>query len=422
LHQAVHLEWPSNGGTRVMFHIGDAPPHGKIGGRGQQYHDKDDDHPNGHDSDVPLNKLFQVIREKEIDYYFGKINGSCGAMLEIFAGHYGRPIQQYDTSNPASIASSVSSSISESVSTRSALAGDRRPDERYRLPPLDKSTPKWTMIPVESCTVMKLNLPESVKAILDWKALEQSVIKSYIQVAPRPFDHGSVRLALYGRQLWSGHTDGSATSVVRDVPGGSPTFTASCDMVFKQFIKPPTEMTLDRSRYMVDLETQAVAAFFADCFNERLKRTTAASPIRLKFLMAKLARLEVDGGFRFLALEKMFRGDKVTMLKYTNNYSFVRASDSDEMEVRCALAVAFTHFTHDLTDGYCMVTDLQGIETNDSKGRDVMLLTDPAIHCPGALRFGKTNMQQAGVDAFFKVHACNKYCTALGLRVPSRTD
>jgi len=419
LYQAARLEWPRESGTRVMFHIGDAPPHGKIGGRREQYHNKGDDHPDGHPSDVPLATLFQLMREKEIDYYFGDINGECNAMLKIFERHYGRAIQQYDTSNPASIASSVSSGVMDSVSSRSALAGEARPEEKYRLPPLDKSMPKWMMVPVSSCTVMRLELPASVEDIVDMAPLEQSVVKSYLQVAPRPFDHGSVRLAFYGRRLFVADSDGSVTSGAPvDVPRGSPSFTGSDAVVLKEFIKPPTDVTLDRSRYMVDLETQAVAAFLADCFNKRLARTTAASPIRLKFLMAKLARLEVSGGFRFMAMEKMFRG-KVTMIKYTNNYSFVRASDSDEMDVRCALAVAFSHFTHDQTKGYCMVTDLQGIESSDDKGRDVMLLTDPAIHCPGVLRFGKTNMQQAGVDAFYKAHKCNKYCSALGLRVPS---
>ena len=65
-----------------------------------------------------------------------------------------------------------------------------------------------------------------------------------------------------------------------------------------------------------------------------------------------------------------------------------------------------------------MVTDIQGIDYRDGRDRDVMLLTDPAIHCPGVLRFGKTNMQHAGIDAFFKGHTCNKYCRALGLRLP----
>ena len=65
---------------------------------------------------------------------------------------------------------------------------------------------------------------------------------------------------------------------------------------------------------MVDLETQAVAAKLALEFNNRLSRTTAASPIKLKYLMAKLVRMEGDHGYRFMALEKKFRGE-VEMVK-----------------------------------------------------------------------------------------------------------
>ena len=79
------------------------------------------------------------------------------------------------------------------------------------------------------------------------------------------------------------------------------------------------------------------------------------------------------------------------------------------------LAMAFSHFTWEYTTQYCLVCDLQGISTTDHRGRHTLLLTDPAIHCPGALRFGKTNLQSTGVDAFFKVHECNQYCKALGL-------
>jgi len=418
LHNAVWLEWPKDSGTRVIFHIADAPPHGRIGGRGQQYHSNIDDYPDGHPSDVCTQTLFEGMNSKDIDYYFGKINHECDRMLTIFEKMYGRKIQSYDTSNPGTIASSVSRSVMDSVGARSALAG-----EKVTIPPLDKSLPKWNMIPVVPCTVLKMKLPTSVEMIIDMSPLEQEVSRGWVQVAPRPFDSGSVRLAYYGRRLFVGSTSETKTSTsspsaVHDVPRGDHTFTNSDDQVLKEFIKKAVSETLNRHRYMVDLETQAVAAMLANCFNDRLSRTTEASPIRLKYLMAKLCRLEVPGGdHRFMAMEKKFRG-AVTMVKYTNNFSFVRASDSEGPRIRAALAVAFSHFTYHHTRGYCMVTDLQGIETTDDAGRDVMLFTDPAIHCPGALRFGKTNLQQSGVDEFFKVHKCNKYCVALGLKVP----
>jgi hypothetical protein len=43
IDRAVSLEWPSNSGSRVLFHLGDSPPHGR-----PKYHDSEDDYPTGH--------------------------------------------------------------------------------------------------------------------------------------------------------------------------------------------------------------------------------------------------------------------------------------------------------------------------------------------------------------------------------------
>jgi len=104
------------------------------------------------------------------------------------------------------------------------------------------------------------------------------------------------------------------------------------------------------------------------------------------------------------------------MVKYTNNWNFVLADPL--RQDRIDLATAFSHFTFQHTKGYCMVCDIQGIDSVDAQGKPMMLLTDPAIHCPSVTRFGKTNLQKKGIEAFFKKHVCNKYCQALGLKAP----
>ena len=107
------MAWPEASGTRIVFHIGDAPPHGKSGCGGHPFHSMHDDHPAGHPSDLPLDTLFQQMQDKELDYYFGAINTSTDGMLKIFERYYGRPIQSFNVSNPASIGSAVSASVME---------------------------------------------------------------------------------------------------------------------------------------------------------------------------------------------------------------------------------------------------------------------------------------------------------------------
>ena len=81
-----------------------------------------------------------------------------------------------------------------------------------------------------------------------------------------------------------------------------------------------------------------------------------------------------------------------------------------------AVLQAFSHFSNKhMQSGACseqgVVVDIQGVQQGNT-----FTLTDPAIHCTShSRRFGDTNMGQKGIDSFFKSHACNKFCTILGL-------
>jgi len=187
-------------------------------------------------------------------------------------------------------------------------------------------------------------------------------------------------------------------------------------------ISLPKIPELDRQRYMTDLEVQTVAAKLAFEFNARLGRTKEDPNMKLKFLMAKVVRFDNQEGKppRFMAYEKRFRGPKPEMIKYTNNLDFVRNPGTlDEVGRTCLeLAIAFSHFTYSITGGYLLVCDLQGVRTQDKKGKPTLLLTDPAINCSKHLRFGKTNLEAPGISRFFAKHKCNKFCAALGLKMP----
>ena len=190
-------------------------------------------------------------------------------------------------------------------------------------------------------------------------------------------------------------------------------------------ISLPTVADLDRQRYMANLEVQTVASKLALDFNSQLLRCTGEPNIKIKYLMAKVVRTYLeDTTPRFMAYEKRFRGATPEMVKYTNNLDFSINPETldEEGRKRLAMAIAFSHFTYDVTGGYLLVCDLQGIVTTNGKGEPILLLTDPAIHCPKHIRFGKTNLGLTGINRFFKKHICNKYCSALGLKKPEDED
>ena len=417
LHKAVSLSWPQKSGTRIIFHLGDAPPHGRA-----TYHSHSDTYANGHPSDPPLKDLFEGLRQKEIMYYFGRINSECDKMISVFEKYYGQRIDKMDSTKSSTIGKAVTESVMKSVSiTFRASRSSILSGKELRKFVLDEKEPDWSTLPRVDGTILAFSLPESIKDITTFARMEDKIRKCNLQIAPNPFAKGSVRLAYYGKIFYSPKDDKSLTSTSWKKG------VESDDVVFKEMISLPKVPDLDRQRYMTDLEVQTVAAKLAFEFNGRLCRTSLNPNIKTKFLMAKVVRIYKTGGAsakcpRFLVYEKKFRVDSSTLIKYTNNMDFVLDPTTlDESgRKKLELAIAFSHFSYDVTDGYLLVCDLQGVSTTDNNGKDTLLLTDPAIHCAKHLRFGKTNLGSLGMKRFFKRHVCNKYCKALGLEMPSK--
>lgn len=65
------------------------------------------------------------------------------------------------------------------------------------------------------------------------------------------------------------------------------------------------------------------------------------------------------------------------------------------------IAQCLSHFSWQVTQGYLMIVDLQGVGN---------VLTDPQIHCLDKSRFGKGNLGEAGILMFFQSHECSQHC------------
>jgi len=411
LNKAITLPWPQRSGTRIIFHLADAPPHGK--GR---FHDgrHRDDYPNGHPRDRPIQEIFLEMRTKNLNYYFGRINNECGMMVAVFEKYYGQRIEPMDSTKVQTICSSVIESVVRSVSVTHRIDIPHLVTKKVRTFTLDEKEPNWLRLPRENGTVLTLELPETIQEITSFMKLQEKMKKLRLQIAPDPFSKGSIRLAYYGKIYYPSSKNEGSTSVTAETVD---------DVVFKEIISLPKVEELDRQRYVTDLEVQTVAAKLAIEFNGRLARTTQNPNIKTKFLMTKIVRLfkGEDHTPRYLASEQRFRGKSSTLVKYTNNIDFVLDPKTldEHGQKRLEVAIAFSHFTHDVTEGYLLVCDLQGVSSIDEKGKETLLLTDPAIHCSKHLRFGKTNLSHHGINKFFQKHVCNKYCQALGLKMPS---
>ena len=155
------------------------------------------------------------------------------------------------------------------------------------------------------------------------------------------------------------------------------------------------------------VEIQTIAAFLASKFS-------AFSPFAKKLKFIECSLLKLNG--KWYSIEEYIEGD---FTKWTNNSGSINY-DSYEGLLNC-----FSHWTHQVTKGYLIVNDLQGIAFKNEQ----FILTDPAISCPSDdKRFSMTNLGEESINEFYESHQCNKMCKILQLEkhekqiLPDRDD
>ncbi|KAL4481536.1 hypothetical protein ABPG74_007625 [Tetrahymena malaccensis] len=95
--------------------------------------------------------------------------------------------------------------------------------------------------------------------------------------------------------------------------------------------------------------------------------------------------------------------------KFSNNAEYQKeAKTENEQLLEC-----LPHFSFQYSEGYLMITDLQGHGS---------ILTDPCVHTLDNRKYGSTNLGQLGMSKYFAKHKCNKFCEKLKLIHPSDTQ
>ena len=137
----------------------------------------------------------------------------------------------------------------------------------------------------------------------------------------------------------------------------------------------------DRTQYLKQMEVSTVAHFLARQFNASSDRPSHCGHIRVLqacVVEEKSEDNEKCGDRRFCAEEPLPDG---VFTKFSNNTGYWNDEELHETLLR------FTDFTFLATNGYLMVTDLQGVKDGEN-----FVLTDPVILCKDKNRFGNTNL------------------------------
>ncbi|GMT16046.1 hypothetical protein PFISCL1PPCAC_7343 [Pristionchus fissidentatus] len=413
---ALKLPWSEDCGTKLIFHIADMPCHGR------EFHNISyDSHPNGDPQGRTPKELFSRLREKGIQYYFGKIGSETDLMIQKFSALYGEAITEFDVKNVVNIKDSVitavSNSITASVSSSQRAVGVAR---ALRAVTLHPAKPNWSTLPEVEGNFVSYEFPARIKDIKDDVALKRKKSKSAtVKIAPNPFGKGAERIAFYGKDV-SVYVEKENSAKKKSGSSSSETpvklLRKDEEIVAKEYLHVGKGMNTAK-RYELSNQMQTVAAYLAQEFVKDLKVRAGISKT-IKFI--KIRTLYLSGTpARFMSCERCFAPtDK--FVRFSNNAGYqlmedkaLKAGVSVEF---VQLVTAFSHWTYKATKKFLMVVDLEGVVAQIAKdGKTGVLLTDPAIHCEDRTRYGPMNHGPGGMKNFFATHKCNEFCKKLGL-------
>eukprot|EP00092_Neocalanus_flemingeri_P012286 GFUD01013244.1.p1 GENE.GFUD01013244.1~~GFUD01013244.1.p1 ORF type:complete len:679 (-),score=176.64 GFUD01013244.1:244-2280(-) len=397
LEAVINLAWSS--ASKVVFHVGDAPQHG------EQFHDfgsNGDSYYSVEPSGLHVEDLFKNMKQIGLKYFFGKINNSTDKMFKVFQELGGTEmVKAVDMSNPnlletralASITATIEGTLSFTVdfartmrvhgTNLSALSevsdggktlkdysiSDAEPDDA-ELTPLEKV--HWL-----TCLIGKLDNIREIKHHIG--TINHRWSAKMVKKAKQPFSEGAQRISYHGQKM--NYADGGRNEKI----------------VLKEF-KHFGSGRDRRTDYIEIMETQCVAAFLAMEFN----KLAPTGSKKINFIVVSVAQVFDESGTPNYYNVEPLLPEYAKFKKWNTNFGAVNIDEQ--------LIQAFSHWTYDITGGFLVVVDLQGIERSNEYG-----LTDPCINCKEP-RFGSTNMGEVGIQEFFRTHKCNSVCKTMGLK------
>ena len=391
----LSFNWASP--TRVLFIIADAPSHGS------RYHDSANDNHKLGDHGIP--NYLKQLKQMNMDVVFCSINDSTDKMIRVMNSDVGSNSNQgpfitsLSMSSPSMLTAHATKTLRQSMqktltggrsngkSTAGRKAfgiarhlvgrgllgkseGEARGIRRFTLTPAE---PAWGRLPelkallysddkVDICSLRPGGSRKAVPATSRKLLCDTHAVK----VAPEPFATGNVRFARWGRIMRSAGGEGGEESWQR--------------CIFKDF-KTTDQRLHALEQYLIEMEVNAVASALAEEFN----KVASPPPSRqMRYVGASVASVEDGKHEKHFFVEEVLDGD---FTRYSYNSGYWEEEKLDEWLLKFAL------WTHAVTGGYLMVTDLQGIATQDG-----YVLTDPVVLCTDLSRFGVTNMGEAMME------------------------
>ena len=278
--------------TRILFHIGDAPCHGK-----RFYMGAGDEYPEGDPRGLNITNLLREIVAKNIFYYFAEINESTIKMIEEFDNELlalnGNRIKCLKLSSVDGLTDMVTKSIVTSIAESKSLSlhstrGKTLKDTKVDPSPINWSRSAMRKYKAKYYTASYVgdltNLKDPLSIVFEEKNVE-------IWMAPRPFAKGGMRFA-FAAYL----NDGSSLR----------------KSVMKESIFKDVDSNTMKS-HKEQIENQVISAYLAKIFFDLMKTEKT-----VKFIDVNLIHLFDEG--KYYSIENFISG---SFVKWTNNAGYV---------------------------------------------------------------------------------------------------
>lgn len=390
IRQANRLSWSNP--TRLVFVVADAPCHGV------EFHNFDDNYPYGTPGIAIVDEFRQLLYGKgkgaTMALYFGRISNATDKMVLRMRSRYDIHMSVVAFTDVAKITSTVTKAVRTAIfnsmdaATREAKSALGTSDAKSSLwlPDVHCGTYRvqndQSLVYFDECTdrpviPVRVFRNNSIQSIRDLKSPlgigilqfpyspggSPSQSTMVLRHDPAPFAQGSSRIAIHGQLARS-------ESELDEIHSAK---------VLKVFKQTDGDGILDRHQYFLQMEASAVAGYLSSLYNRSRPRHCAS----IQFLQVCVAE-HVDpqlGARQFCVEPPLPTTGSAAFTKYCNNTGFWNVNVVDESLLR------FSYFTYQVTKGYLMVVDLQGVRDGQT-----YYLTDPAILCRDLGRFGSTNL------------------------------
>ena len=262
LEATLALSWSSK--NRIVFHIGDSPQHGE---RFHNFSASRDKYYSSEPRGLAAESLLSKIKSTKIVYYFGKINDTTDKMINEFKSIGGEDIVKLaDMKNPSNLVieaiGALTGTINQTISTTLTLArnGDKfstnlgtisEDEKSLKDYSIDEAYPDMVLLPKFKGYQLICDIPN----LLDPKEFRKYIseichkwMRIRIKRAVDPFAEGEQRISYHGIEIDSKTGEDASKVVLKE---------------FKHFGRGRDL----RQDYVEIMETQAVASYLANSFN-----------------------------------------------------------------------------------------------------------------------------------------------------------